>query len=292
MKFNNLLFLFGVCILWSACNIINPPEKVPTYIHIDSFKFVNTDAGRTGSSSHNINSVWVTYNGTVVGVYDLPATIPIIATGSAPLSLGPGIAVNGMYSFQSIYPFYVNDTSTLVANPGKIINYTPVTTYYGPLADTFRFMENFEAGNIFVSDTTFKKITIVRTSSPDSVFEGHYSGAMRLNSVNDSAEVHERDSILIPGGPSMCEFNYKGTGDIYFGMQAFIIANGVLVASGIQYLYVFNPSDTWQKMYISLADYAAQYAGGYFHFYFKAAVHPGQSNGYILIDNVKIITSK
>jgi hypothetical protein len=293
MKFNNLFFLFFICILWSSCNIINPTEPIPTYIHIDSFKFVDNEQARTGSASHAISTVWVTYNGTIVGVYDLPATIPIIATGSGFLTLGPGVSINGMNNFESVYPFYNYDTSTFVANPGKTINYLPTTSYYGALADTFCFMENFEDANSFVSDTTMGQVYMVRTASADSVFEGHFSGAIRLNSVNDSAQIRIPDSVALPGGAAFCEFNYKGTANLAFGMYAFFEADSIFNASGIQYYYGFNPSpDGWQKIYISMADLAAQYPGAFYYVYFKATVVSGESNGYILMDNVKIVRAR
>ncbi len=292
MKFNILFFIFPVCILWSACNIINPPEKIPTYIHIDSFKFTNTEPGRVGSSSHAITSVWVTYNGTLVGTYDLPATIPIIATANGSLNLGAGITVNGMYNFESVYPFYNYDTSTLVAQPGKTITYLPTTSYFGALADTFRFMENFEDANSFVSDSsTGHVVSMHRTNYPDSVFEGQWSGAIELKSINDSAQIRT-DSFALPGGPAFCEFNYKGTANLVFGFNAFLVVDSIR-NQNLTYFYGFNASpDVWKKMYVSLADLAAAYSGGNYQVYFKVTLAPGQTSGYILLDNVKVVGSR
>src|SRR5690348_12276879 len=71
-----LLVLLGMSM--QNCNTINPRETTPTYIHIDSFR---TKPG----FSHKITAVWVYYNNSPVGVFDLPATIPVMASGTGKL---------------------------------------------------------------------------------------------------------------------------------------------------------------------------------------------------------------
>src|ERR1700761_424190 len=69
----------------SGCNVINPKEAVPTYIHVDSFRFTPANYELQGASTHDIRTVFAFYNNNPIGVFDLPATFPVIATGTGKL---------------------------------------------------------------------------------------------------------------------------------------------------------------------------------------------------------------
>ena len=116
------LFLFG----GSSCNIINPSEVVPTYVHIDSFSFTGNPV-LYGSSSHKITNVYVFFDNASLGVYDLPATFPVIAKGTGVLTVIPGIDEDGRSVNEQVYPFYKNDTITLVPDPGHTVKVAPKT---------------------------------------------------------------------------------------------------------------------------------------------------------------------
>lgn len=113
---------FSIALTWQGSNTINPIGRVPTYIHIDSFTFQNNSSLNL-PTTHAISNVWVYYNDNPVGEFDLPCTIPIIATGSQQVQLFPGIIVNGLNSLTGIYPFYTADTFTLAAQPGNHVQY-------------------------------------------------------------------------------------------------------------------------------------------------------------------------
>ena len=51
----------------------------------------------------------------------------------------------------------------------------------------------------------------------------------------------------------------------------------------------FNPTNTWQKIYVSLGDLVQTYYGGKYTLCFTAGVPPGQTSGYVLLDNIKIV---
>ena len=69
----NIYKYVAFLIIFPACNLINPKEQVPTYLHLDRFTFSNPDSSYTGSSSHDIPSAWVYVNDQPVGTFDLPA---------------------------------------------------------------------------------------------------------------------------------------------------------------------------------------------------------------------------
>ena len=54
-----------------SCQIIESPEKAPSFIHIDDFIF-NISNNNQGTNSEKITDAWIYVNGNLEGVYELP----------------------------------------------------------------------------------------------------------------------------------------------------------------------------------------------------------------------------
>ena len=283
LKYVILISLVGF--LWEGCNVINPPESVPTYIHIDSFQFKET-AGFP-ILTHQITNVWVYYNNNPVGSFDLPATIPVIAAGNGNLSIFPGIAVDGLNSLNGIYPFYQSDTFSFTAQPGKTIIHEPHTQFYTDAIDTpisdFTFVGHplfgkwSQGGNIGMTVVTADSLTL----------GGTYGGAgsILLTNPGDSSVDSSFVAFSIPAGAAFIEFDYKNDVPFAVGLQANLSG----VSSTPYYLGGAYASSTWQKFYLSVADFNAEYKGDSYNFYIKAVLPPGQSRGRVLIDNIQFV---
>jgi hypothetical protein len=279
----------GMC--FEACNIINPKEPIPTYVHIDSFQFVPGNHNIEGSSSHKITCAWVYYNNNPIGVFDLPATVPVITNGNSGLiSIIPGITVDGLNGYQSQYPFYAGDSATITSTPGQIITYLPKARYSS--AAKFNFIADFENGNDFhsiIGDTG-----IVRVTDPSMVFEGTGSGYIDLLTPNDSTVSVYQTSYTFPSGQGYIEINYRSNTLFYVGVEVFASDDKIILTSTPDYIIGINPSANWNKMYISLSDMSSKYLslfpGSRFRLAIKAVVQDGQSSGYVLLDNIKYIT--
>lgn len=284
IKVKQLLFLFCCSLVWQGCNIINPVETTPTYIHIDSFQFNSSPSYLNISNSHQVSTVSVYYNNNPIGDFDLPATIPIIATGKGDLEIFPGVLVNGLNNSITAYPFYRPDTSKIAAQPGKVINYTPHTNYYPNLKTLC--ISNFET-----SEPKFSmmggNIGMTAVSDDSLVYEGHYAGRIQLNNVGDSSVDSNIVAFAIPTGYAFIEFNYKSDIPFYVGMQA-NLSN--VVSTGPLYLAGIKPSPYWQKFYLNVGTFNQQYQGTTNNFYIKAVLGSGQTNGRLLIDNIQLIT--
>ena len=273
--------------MWQGCTIINPSEQVPTYIHIDSFKFSNSPSFPNISNSSRITSVVVNYNNVEVGRFDLPATIPIIATGTGTLQLYPGIAINGQNDATSAAPFYRPDTSTLVAQPGKIISYQPITAYYTAVKTLC--ISNFES-----TDTKFTnwpsnvgQRRMVAVSDDSLVYEGHYSGEISLLNVGDSCIDSNNIAFTLPANYAVIEFNYKSSIPFAIYLQA-NLSN--LASTGPIIQTAVRPSDHWQKFYLNVGDFNTQWKGTSYNLYFKAVLDDGQTSGRLLLDNIQLLT--
>jgi arginine repressor len=272
-------FLTFVSILVAgSCNFINPVEKTPTFIHIDSFQF--TANPEMGSASHKITNIRISLDNEVIGVFDLPANIPILMDKPGVLGMTPGIDYSGLTDIQITYPFYTSDTITINPNPGKTQNITPTTGYYNDT--TFnKLFEDFEVTSSFGLITGDD--SIVRTQNPGEVFEGKYSGKITINASADKSELALLNFF---GAPSQCflELNYKGNVPIEIGMQT---TDG----ENLLYYYGLNPSDNWKKVYIGLQDFIVQYPNKLYVLVIKTTPK-NATGGYVLLDNIKILSRK
>ena len=266
-----VLFFAGI---WQGCNIINPPEKVPTYVHVDSFGFAFNPANPAPALSHQINSVWAYYNYNLIGVFDLPATFPVIMSDSGTLSLYPGVSVDGLNSFLSVYSFYQPVSTPLVAKPGSIVNVLPVSKYYSG----FTCVSIFGTG--WTQDTS-SQVPLVFDSSVDAY-------KIMLTNPDDSSENYTTSEYTIPlNQDAFLELDYNSTNTFYIGIQANIAGTGIVAK---MYLSGVNPSNgQWQKFYLSVKDFVAQYKATNYTFFIKASLDPGKSSSQVLLRNIQLL---
>ncbi|PZF72411.1 hypothetical protein DN068_13745 [Taibaiella soli] len=273
----------------TGCNVINPEEKIPNYIHIDSFTYEAPSYSSYGSASHKITNVWIYFNNNPVGVFDLPCTIPVIVDQPGTLTVVPGIDYNGMKSGEVTYPFYASDSVHLTPNPGVVQNFAPKTGYIA--TSKMLWTEDFELGNSFSKfngDTS-----LVRTSDPDKVFEKKYSGYVYLDTAFEVSENISSNSATfkpVIGSTVYIELDYKSTAPLQVGLETdFTNAD-----PHYEYIGGFNPHpDSWNHVYIDATDFINAYEGYQYRVVVGTGLPDGtQNQGWILIDNIKIISYK
>jgi hypothetical protein len=285
MQKNLFSFLFFLVIITMlGCNAINPKEELPTYIVIDSTSVMPTIIEKHGSVSHKITDVWVYYNRTLLGTYELPAKIPILAKGKGELTLVAGIWENGLSGTRSKYPFYAANTLNFEAKPTEIIHHHPVFNYRdAALANVTYSVEDFEQGNGFIKlsgDTS-----VVRTNLPNEVFEGSWSGKILLKDTIKNVEtITSQIYSLGVSKEAYLEMNYKS--DIPFAVKVKASKNGSYYFLDIISLKAKN---VWNKTYLNIGGFGNAYQGGQFQFYIQANLPSGQTEGKLLIDNFKVI---
>ncbi|MEZ4984834.1 MAG: hypothetical protein R2795_07325 [Saprospiraceae bacterium] len=103
MKIIHFALLLVMSVSWWQCDFINPEEGIPSYLFIEEFTLTTGPA--QGSNSHKITEAWVFVDDIFLGVYDLPATVPVLETGSHTVRVEAGIRDNGLGDFPNIYPF-------------------------------------------------------------------------------------------------------------------------------------------------------------------------------------------
>lgn len=277
------VLLLGM-IVGSGCNVINPPEKIPTYIRIDSFQLVGTNP--LDVTTQAINSVWVYFNSQIIGVYNLPANIPVIADGPGQIQVNPGVDFTGYGGYKVIYPFYTFDSLNITPQPGKSISYTPVVRYHPNTK--FRYKEDFETGNTFepFNPDATDDTSLVKTDNPALTFGGtDGSGYIYLTPEHSYSENINNTSFPITKGEAYIEIDYKCSVEFRVGLQTTVSGSTLY-----EPIATIKPNEDWHKLYIGLQDFISRFTSTQYRVVILAQLPDGQTEGYVLVDNIKVLS--
>jgi hypothetical protein len=98
---NKFIIIFFIFLISCSKNDV----EIPTLITVNEFELSSTSI--SGSNSQNISDVWFYVNDSLQGVYELPASFPVLKTGINNVRLKAGIKVNGISSTRVTYPFFL-----------------------------------------------------------------------------------------------------------------------------------------------------------------------------------------
>ncbi len=269
-------FVFLILLI-SSCN---KEEPIPSYLYINKFS-LSTDYPTQGSNSQKITDGWVYIDGLLLGVFELPATIPVLESGSHEIAIKPGIKNNGISSTRLAYTFYETYTTNIELTPELTNTIHPTTTYKSTAVIDWK--EDFEGAAFSFVDTintdTVMKATFVN------VFEGNKSGIIHLDDVKNTYIGESANSYVLPkGGASVyLELDYKSNNTFGIGVYSANIVSP-------QSLLFITPSDEWNKIYIELTSLISNTSNSNpFRIYISMLKEPTVSNPELLIDNVKLV---
>lgn len=277
------LFFAALLTLWSTtgCNIINPAEEIPTYLQIDSFQFQNVRTDNTVGTTHKIRSVFVVYNGKNIGGFDLPARVPVLASGTGEVLIFPMVDNSGLFSYQLQYPHYTPYKTTLTAAPGKTIILSPTTGYTA--ASNFYYGEDFENSNDFVTVTG---APVGSTSNPAEVLDGAVSGKFSVDAGGLTTTVTSNRKFVYVNTNSepVLELDYKSTAFMRVGIYAENLTQP-------NYFLTLYPSEKANKVYIPLQQAMSKLGSNAANFHLTFQIYPaeGTKTGAVIVDDVKVV---
>lgn len=283
----NITFLL-ILLKCTSCDIINPAEEIPAYIYIADFQ-LSTNANQ-GTNSNKITDVWVSVGNDFLGVYPLPALIPILAQGDQTITLEAGIKKNGISATSLAYPFYQSVQANVNLKPNEVDTIQAKIAYR---AETkFPLSEDFESNNHAFRDllqgNDFNKIQIVNTGA----FQGT-SAQIMVDKSNPLAEIATLNRYINPtskGTNVYLEVNYKSEAATLFGIIGY--KNGV--ASAPAYQAGFSAREDWNKIYFDLSELLAGTTYDEFRVVLLTVL-PSENNVYtkdkamIWLDNIKLV---
>jgi hypothetical protein len=294
MKKQNFSFLpaliFATAFLVS-CDIINPEEPVPGYLHIPAMR-VET-SGDEGSASSNLSEAWVSVDGDFVGAYSLPATLPVLEEGPSEVVVQAGVKDNGLGSSPDIYPFFANYETQVEMGPNTTDTIRPVFRYSDNTK--FAFIENFDEGG-----QIFSQMRRGSLSQMSSVTEGAFEDRSLRIELDTSAAIVEAATIERYANLTgqfttsvYLEVDYKSDVPVTFGVIGY---DGSGTTGNGQALFIsgFNPSGEWRKIYFNLSVVIVESGLSEFQIVFQAAIptENGQltrDEAVVMMDNIKLL---
>ena len=284
-----LLCFSGFVALLSSCDDDKDSDLVPSYLSIESFT-VATDYEQ-GTASQKITDAWVYIDETLIGAFELPARVPILATGIQKITVRPGIKINGISNTRAIYPYLNPVTRSLSLSKDSITALASVETRYRNNV-IFPWIENFEL-NAASLDTTRKStvpLQITENSALAFLFpneSGTSSGMIQLVSDTSIFEAVTTETYDFPpsGSEVFLEMNYKTENTLVVGV--FYKSTGIEVQRP---LMILNKNDEWNKVYINLTvpKFDTPNATD-FRIFIGAQTDKGNNQATILLDNIKLV---
>jgi len=295
MKIRNVI-LIGFGLLLLSCN---PTMEIPAYIYVENVDFYVTDFAKQGTASFKIPDVAVTVNGKGIGTYQLPALIPVLASGNTELIFEGGIKLNGSSDFRPVYPLLTLHKEIINLTKKEIDTIFPVFTYQDIVQ--FPLKEDFESAglNFYPIDKSAK---LEKTNNPELVFHyrkepNNFSGIINLPSADNSYffEIKSTKLKLNSNIATDCfvELNYCFDEDVEIGMYCYFSPNSSNRTQQIAIAKIFGKKENkeWNKIYVNLTDEmgtATTKGLTDIEIYMKSGI-PQNTTARFLFDNIKVV---
>ena len=274
--------------LW-GCSLIGEDQDIPTYLVVPDFDFVPTEL--QGTASTRITDVWVYSSTDVVGVFPLPAVVPLVGEDllGGEVTLLAGIRENGLSDQRAPYPFYTTVDVLPEGGPGMRDTVLPTIG----LVDDVRHLpiEDFETSNVFGS--LVGGVGLQRTDAEGAVFEGEESGRLVVDEDAPLARVRtvEQEYNLTNGAPAFLEMDYRCDQVFTVGLVGFIGGQEVTHPAMVLTATDDGLTAEWNKIYIDVSPLVtAQGAADHFEVYVECVLEAGRAEGSVGLDNLRILT--
>jgi hypothetical protein len=286
-------FLFVIAgLMLNAC-VKNNPD--PSWIEITPWTLVANSNSQypTGELTHSFTDAWVYVNDELIGVFQVSDTlkIPVLKSGAVNIKIYPAIRNNGVSAVKKIYPFVerYEINTTLVQNQTLQIN--PVTRY----SSMVRFaIEDFEDPAIKIVNDPNSATQMAQGNDPGILQWGNFYGFVNLNEVDTTwvaytnfESVNEAD---LPRGEEVyLEIDYYNTNNVVTGLLW--ISSSTIKNNTNYQLNKQDPNTVkWKKIYIDLKELVSNSpSDSYFEQSFYAFLDEGDTDGTIVIDNIKVV---
>ncbi|MDR1725091.1 MAG: hypothetical protein LBR28_01700 [Bacteroidales bacterium] len=305
-------YIFGIfasiIMLFVACDNFDGEQEIPAYIRIRGFNLIQnpswTEQNQSvGFLSNEIIDACVTVGSDTMQRFPLKTDgclIPVLHTGDTKIIVQAGVKLNGIKTTRDYYPFY----SALIKNVNlvedSIIDLGVIDIMYNPAMTKIRLNEEFEDSYVAFKEVRIDTILNVmqKTERNDSVKYGNYCGAMYMNTNTESYKMICKDSIYYTNtAGAILEIDYHANIPFEIGIYGNYDGTGTykyISAMGLNpnaSNNVENYNNEWKKIYVVLGKVWSQLGyPSYFRFYFEPSNPNKISNGWVHIDNVKLVT--
>ncbi len=281
-------------IVVSSCDLVDRDEPTPSWITIDSMTMVDNPNVDEGALSQDISDAWVFIDDELIGIFELPADIPILDEGKHKLLVGPGIKVSTVSTLRDNYLFYNAHQQDVTLTPGEKVNIIPSISYRDE-GNNFKYLivEEFEDAFIELNPNDNTDAEIKRTTEGDYVKYGYGAGLIEITDTTKAAWIRTTEDFVLPqlGKIVFLELDYYTQYDLVIGVH---INQNVLADKNVNYL-VLRASQSeeveWKKAYVALTSVLSdQVDMQSVYMYFLPDIQSStRDNGIVLLDNIKIL---
>ena len=248
MKCSKIIILL-ITIILHSCEDNKYSANIPSYIEINHFEYDgNTNTNKPHPPQYqsiNITDSWISMNGEIIGVFEMPCQVPILSEGLHSFDIYPGIKVNGIAGNRAKYPFYNKFEIDIELIKDQVISISPTTSYHENITKIFEAQGTFEQPGTMFERVNDNDTVPIRQNYE--VFQGQYSAAIYLDSVKNKFEIRNIDELELPLN-SFMELDFKS--NISFNIGLIIINSGnIPIKEELIQLY---PTESWKKIYLDL----------------------------------------
>lgn len=276
--------LLLLCLALFSCEIINPEEDIASTIFIENIELeINPNLG---TKSSNITDAWLYIDDEFLGVYPLPAQIPVLKNGQQEIIIEAGIKKNGITASRVNFPYFNRFVVTKELTPNQTCTVSPVVNYK---IDEFPYQENFEGNGTILNvltDSINHFIDKIYSNINDPILGNTYG---KIVISGEKGEIFEcrTNSISLPRDKQVyLEIDYKSNSTFVVGMYA--TNSNRTEKTAIIYL---NQKEDWNKTYISLSETISSFGNSYnnYNLFFGMSRNLEQESNELLLDNIRIV---
>lgn len=252
------------------------------YLEVDAVTFKTTN--QQGFNTHKITDVEVFADGFSIGVFNLPARVPVLQqSDSVAISIFPVIRNNGIASNPVSYPFYDRVDYNFKFEASSVVTVNPEFKYRDDaiLVQICDFESNNCLSNNYDNNPATK---FVQSSETDF---GNFCGKISLPEQNVFFEKSSFNSVQksqFTGNLVFLELDYRCTVPFTVG----VLLRGGGVPDYPVYKVALTEQEEWNKVYIELSQEVSNELVESFQILFGTTTATTDI-GDIWLDNIRVI---
>ena len=282
-------------IFMMGCDKFEGDQTIPSYLKIDSVGFI-TDNDLQGTNNQKFTDAWIYVDDDIIGGFEMPFTIPVLAEGLHKLEISPGIIINGISDTRAPYPviepIVINDFNFIT---DSVIQAFGSTSYMSNVE--FRWMEDFEDASLAILPSATSDTGIFRTypsGAPGAFIDEYseFSGISYLDSSRKYLQLVSDDGngqgfVFDRGDYVFLELNYRTSIPLVVGVYVQLQDNTIEERPFL----IINTSDDWNKIYINFTPIVYETVDAVnYKIYLEAQLDDLNETGFIMLDNIKLVT--
>ncbi len=265
-----------------SCGMFDNFDEVPMFISIGADQVDLLTLPGQGLNTAKIKDVWAYADGFSIGVFELPATIPVLSDGDqVDLVFFAGVRKNGFVLQPDQYAFYESIERSYNYVPDQVLDIELQFSYDEGLV--FPLLANFDTELTFTEDLDGDDTSALYRSTETPY--GSHCAKIDLTPENalfqqTTTEVY---SVADLGNTSLyLEMDYKC--EVEFSVGYIGYRNGI---SETVFFIFLKPQEDWDKIYLDLSSEIN--GGSYDSFQILLAGVPLTEEGSVWVDNMKLI---